>query len=102
MSVIVKKAENIQATVESLETGFSFEQFLAAFQVQYPKEWERVQREYAKHERKTKPGQSPLPPAASTFTPFFSKLWVEQSHLVCCFTSTNENIVYAHLKPTRE
>ncbi|RMS71849.1 hypothetical protein, partial [Pseudomonas savastanoi] len=22
--------------------------------------------------------------------------------LVCCFTSTNENIVYAHLKPTRE
>ncbi|KPC55723.1 ABC transporter substrate-binding protein [Pseudomonas amygdali pv. morsprunorum] len=24
------------------------------------------------------------------------------SELVWCFTSTNENIVYAHLKPTRE
>ncbi|PBP77563.1 hypothetical protein CCL19_00680 [Pseudomonas syringae] len=62
MSVIVKKAEKIRATVESLETGFSFEQFLAAFQVQYPKEWEKVQREYAKHERKTESGQNhPMP-----------------------------------------
>ncbi|WP_267400687.1 hypothetical protein [Pseudomonas sp. GM_Psu_2] len=62
MSVIVKKAEKIQATVKSLEAGFSFEQFLAAFQTQYPKDWEKVQREYAKHERKTKPGKSnPMP-----------------------------------------
>ncbi|KWS15015.1 hypothetical protein AL065_03885 [Pseudomonas amygdali pv. ulmi] len=27
---------------------------------------------------------------------------VEAAELVWCFTSTNENIVYAHLKPTRE
>lgn len=62
MSVIVKKAEKIKATVDALKTGFSFEQFLAAFQAQYPKDWEKVQREYAKHERKAKPGKShPMP-----------------------------------------
>ncbi len=45
-----------------MEAGFSFEQFLAAFQAQYPKDWEKVQREYSKHERKTKPGKShPMP-----------------------------------------
>lgn len=62
MSVIVKKAEKIQAALETLEAGFSFEQFLAAFQARYPKDWEKVQREYAKHERKTKPGKKhPMP-----------------------------------------
>lgn len=62
MSVITKKAEKIKTTVDTLETGFSFEDFLAAFQAQHPKDWEKVQREYAKHERKTKPGKShPMP-----------------------------------------
>ncbi|EPF65549.1 hypothetical protein [Pseudomonas syringae] len=62
MSVIVRKAEKIKATVDALEAGFSFEQFLAAFQAQYPKDWEKVQREYAKHERKIKSGKShPMP-----------------------------------------
>ncbi|MFL1449193.1 hypothetical protein ACI77O_12430 [Pseudomonas tritici] len=65
MSVIVKKAEKIKAAVDTLESGFSFEQFLAAFQALYPKEWEKVQREYAQHERKTKPGKShPMPEPA--------------------------------------
>ncbi|EFW81831.1 ISPsy18, transposase, truncated [Pseudomonas savastanoi pv. glycinea str. B076] len=31
----------------------------------------------------------------------FKKALIERA-LVWCFTSTNENIVYAHLKPTRE
>ncbi len=62
MAVIVKKAEKVQATCESLQPGFTFEQFLAAFQEQYPKEWAKVVREYAKHERRTKPGKShPMP-----------------------------------------
>ncbi|MEH6351000.1 hypothetical protein [Pseudomonas sp. 3JA] len=62
MSVISKKAEKIQATVELLDSEFSFEQFLAAFQAQYPKDWEKVKREYSKHERQTKPGKSqPMP-----------------------------------------
>lgn len=62
MSVITKKAEKVRATVESLDAGFSFEQFLAAFQAQHRKDWEKVQREYSKHERQTKPGKShPMP-----------------------------------------
>ncbi|WP_454838165.1 MULTISPECIES: hypothetical protein [Pseudomonas] len=62
MSVITKKAEKVSATVGTLDSGFSFEQFLAAFQAQYPKDWEKVEREYAKHVRKTKPGKShPMP-----------------------------------------
>ncbi|HEJ2342208.1 TPA: hypothetical protein ACWLUJ_005723 [Pseudomonas aeruginosa] len=62
MSVIVKKAEKIKATVDTLDEGFTFEQFLAAFQARYPKDWEKVQREYANHERKAKPGKShPMP-----------------------------------------
>lgn len=62
MSVVTKKAEKVQAVVQSLEAGFTFEQFLEAFKVQYPKDWQRVEREYAKHERKTKPGKShPMP-----------------------------------------
>lgn len=62
MSVITKKAEKVRMTVETLAAGFSFEQFLAAFQALYPKDWEKVQREHAKHERKTKPGKNhPMP-----------------------------------------
>jgi hypothetical protein len=62
MSVITKKTEKVGATIATLDTGFTFEQFLAAFQVLYPKDWEKVQREYAKHERKTKQGKShPMP-----------------------------------------
>jgi hypothetical protein len=58
MTVIVKKDEKVQATCESLQPGFTFEQFLVAFQELYSKEWANVVREYAKHERKTKLGKS--------------------------------------------
>lgn len=62
MSVIVKKTEKITATVATLGDGFTFEQFLEAFKTQYPKDWDKVKREYAKHERKTKTGKShPMP-----------------------------------------
>ncbi len=62
MTVIVKKAEKVQATCEALQPGFSYEQFLEKFKELYPKEWVKVVREYEKHERKTKPGKShPMP-----------------------------------------
>ena len=62
MTVIVKKDEKVKATCDSLQPGFTFEQFLEAFQEMYPKEWANVVREYANHERKTKPGKShPMP-----------------------------------------
>lgn len=62
MTVITKKAEKVAGVVSGLPAGFSFEDFLSAFQRQHPKDWEKIVREYQKHERKTKPGKShPMP-----------------------------------------
>jgi hypothetical protein len=62
MSVIAKKAKKVTEVVGELQDGFTFEQFLAAFQTKFPKDWAKVVREFEKHERKTKPGKShPMP-----------------------------------------
>lgn len=62
MSVIQKKSEKVAAVVANLPQGFTFDDFLLAFQAQHPKDWEKVVREYQKHERKTKPCKShPMP-----------------------------------------
>lgn len=62
MSVITKKAEKIASVVSTLPAGFSFDDFLLAFQQQQPKDWAKIVREYEKHERKTKPGKAhPMP-----------------------------------------
>lgn len=62
MSVIAKKAEKVGEVVGELPEGFTFDQFLSAFKAKYPKDWEKVVREFEKHERKTKPGKShPMP-----------------------------------------
>lgn len=62
MSVILKKREKIQTTCDSLQPGFTFEDFLEAFISLYPKDWEKLRKEYAIHESKTKPGKShPMP-----------------------------------------
>lgn len=62
MSVISKKAEKMAATESDLPSGFTFDEFLLAFQKKFPKDWEKIVREYQKHERKTKPGNKhPMP-----------------------------------------
>ena len=62
MSVIHKKSEKVAAVVATLPQGFCFDDFLQAFKTQYQKDWEKVVREYQKHERKTKFGKShPMP-----------------------------------------
>lgn len=62
MSIIAKKAEKVAEVVAGMPAGFTFEQFLAAFQGRFPKDWAKVVREFDKHERKTKPGKShPMP-----------------------------------------
>lgn len=62
MAVVSKKSEKVAAVVVTLKAGFAFEDFLAAFQALYPKDWERVKREYQKHERNTKLGKThPMP-----------------------------------------
>ncbi|WP_261791555.1 hypothetical protein, partial [Candidatus Erwinia dacicola] len=59
----MQKAQKInQTTCDSLRPGYTFEDFLEAFKSLYPKDWEKLGNEYAKHERKTKPGKShPMP-----------------------------------------
>lgn len=62
MSVIAKKAEKVAGVVFGLPNGYTFDDFLAAFKQQHPKDWEKIVREYQKHERKTRPGKShPMP-----------------------------------------
>lgn len=62
MSVITRKSEKVAAVVATLHQGFTFDDFLLAFQAQHQKDWEKVVREFQKHERKTKPGKShPMP-----------------------------------------
>ena len=62
VSVISKKSEKVAAVVATLPQGFTFDDFLLAFQAQHQKDWEKVVREYQKHEKKTKPGKShPMP-----------------------------------------
>jgi hypothetical protein len=61
-SVIVKKEEKVSAVVSSLPSGFSSNEFVDAFIEMYPKEWERVQKIYGDHERRTKLGKMhPMP-----------------------------------------
>lgn len=62
MSVISKKNEKIAEVVAELSEGYTFDQFLSAFQLKFPKDWAKVVREFQKHERKTKPGKThPMP-----------------------------------------
>ncbi|WP_125782798.1 hypothetical protein [Pseudoalteromonas rubra] len=62
MAVITKKDEKIESVVCELGEGYSIDDFVNKFQELYPKDWSKVEREYAKHERKTKPGKAhPMP-----------------------------------------
>lgn len=62
MTVIAKKNEKVAEVVAGLAEGFTFEVFLDAFKTRYPKDWAKVEREFEKYERKTKPGKThPMP-----------------------------------------
>lgn len=62
MSIVTKKAEKMAAVEATLPNPFTFDDFLFAFQNLYPKDWQKVVREYQKHEKKIRPGKShPMP-----------------------------------------
>ena len=42
MSVITKKAEKVASVAINLPVGLTFEEFLTAFQCEYPKDWEKI------------------------------------------------------------
>ena len=54
--------DKIENVVGELNEGYSFDDFINKFQELYPKDWSKIEREHAKHERKTKPGKThPMP-----------------------------------------
>lgn len=62
MTVILKKDEKVASVAAELPDGFSQEDFATKFKEMYPKDWERIQKAYRDHERKTKPGKThPMP-----------------------------------------
>lgn len=78
-SVIVKKEEKISAVVASLPPEFSESKFLDAFIEMYPKEWERVQKVYRDHERRTKPGKTHPMPEPNQYLINALKVWREKN-----------------------
>lgn len=62
MAVIVKKDEKLSNVVNTLDSSFSSDEFVAKFQELYPKDWVKIEKNYRDHERKTKPGKThPMP-----------------------------------------
>lgn len=62
MAVILKKDEKIQSVVEALSADYTQDEFIDRFIEMHPKDWERIQKNYRDHERRTKPGKShPMP-----------------------------------------
>jgi len=65
MAVIVKKDEKLSVVASSLGDSFSPDEFVTKFQELYPKDWEKVEKTYRDHERKTKLGKThPMPEPA--------------------------------------
>lgn len=62
MALITKKNEKISTVVNELNSFYTPEDFVVKFKETFPKDWNKVEREYAKHERKTKSGKAhPMP-----------------------------------------
>ena len=72
MAVITKKDEKIENVVGELNEGYLFDDFINKFQELYPKDWSKIEREHAKHERKTKPEKSHPMPEPIQSTPAFA------------------------------
>jgi len=61
--IFLKKEEKIRATINSLDTNHSEDQFIEKFQELYPDDWQKIVKRYEAHERLTPEGKShPMPP----------------------------------------
>lgn len=52
MSVIVKKDEKVNSVLDVMNNSNDIEEFKRLFKDMYPTDWERILKNYAKHERK--------------------------------------------------
>ena len=62
MSFIKDKKDKIVATINSLNDEYSDKEFIEKFKELYPNYVAKIEANYRKHQRKTKPGKShPMP-----------------------------------------
>jgi inorganic pyrophosphatase len=62
MSFIKDKKEKIVATINSLTADYSDIEFIEKFKELYPNDVKKIEANYRKHQRKTKPGGNhPMP-----------------------------------------
>ncbi len=62
MPVITQKDEKIAVTAAALGVGFSVDEFVEKFKELHPKDWEKIERNFRKHERGTKADKNhPMP-----------------------------------------
>lgn len=85
-SVVPSKDKKVQKVFEALGDGISEDSFKAKFKELFPKDWENIQRVYAKEERNTKPGKShPMPEPekylSNMFKVFLKKFYIDDMKL---------------------
>ncbi|MDD3173368.1 MAG: hypothetical protein PHF63_06880 [Herbinix sp.] len=67
MAVIAHKEEKVAKVFEIYGKDISEDEFKSAFIKEYPKEWEKINKTYAKEERNTKPGKNHPMPEPDTY-----------------------------------
>ena len=58
MSVILNVDEKVKLVIETLQEGYSEDDFFAQFVKMYPKDYEKCQKKFLEEEHKTKPGKT--------------------------------------------
>ncbi len=62
MSVIIKKDEKIASVIDELNNNYTVDDFIKKFQESHKKDWDKLVKNYQKHESKTKEGKHhPMP-----------------------------------------
>lgn len=62
MTVILKKDEKVKTVIEKLNPNYTIEEFIEMFQKLYPKDWNKLELNYNKTIKNTKPGKIiPMP-----------------------------------------
>ena len=58
MSVILKVDEKVKSVIDTLQEGYSEDDFYTQFIKMYPEDYEKCKRKFLTEERKTKPGKT--------------------------------------------
>lgn len=78
LQVMLKMTEKIAATAAALGENFSPDDFVEKFKELHPKDWEKIERSFRKHERDTKPGKSHPMPEPSQYIKNALHVWASK------------------------